>query len=410
MKNNTGYRILADGCAMSNDTHRTKLNNNDVIIGPSGAGKTRSYVLPNILQGNESMVITDTKGSILSEVRGPLERAGYEIMQIDLCRMTGDVGYNPLDYIGRDSPEGMCDELDITTVANCILPLENRKDPFWEQAACNLIASLIGYTMDCLPEQEHHLGSVSQLLQHAGSGVVAQLMEELGAEAPDHFAYQRYSMFMTGERAEKMQASICGIAANSLNTLTGRRALRLYTAEKRVRFSELAQKKTALILTVSDSDRAFDKLVTLFYTQALQALIRYADSLPEHRLPVPVRFIFDDFATYARIPDFDSVIATIRSREIYASLILQDLLQLEDRYGHAKAMTILNCCDNLLFLGGQDVTTAEFIAKRANLTVSTVLRMPLDEAFLFTRGQPPRRVRKFDLCSHPAYQSEAEPS
>lgn len=409
MKSNPTYRILAQDCMMSNDTRATMLNNNDVIVGPSGAGKTRSYVLPNILQGNESMIITDTKDSLLQQVGPALKRAGYEIIHIDLRRMTGDVGYNPLDFIARDEDGELCDELDVMTVANCILPLENRKDPFWDQAACSLIASLIAYVMDCLPPEERHLGSVAELLQLSESGVVSALMDELGEQAPDSFAYRRYSLFMTGDKAEKMQASIYGIASNSINTLTGRKALRLYTAEKRIRFETLAQRKTALILTVSDSDRAFDKLVTLFYTQALQSLIRFADRQPDRRLPVPVRLIFDDFATYARIPDFDSIIATIRSREIYASLILQDLLQLEDRYDHAKAMTILNCCDNLLYLGGQDVTTAEFIAKKANLTVSTVLRMPLDEAFLFTRGQPPRLVRKYDLQSHPALQIDAEP-
>ena len=163
-----------------------------------------------------------------------------------------------------------------------------------------------------------------------------------------------------------------------------------------------------MFLTVSDTDRSMDGLANLFYTQALQSLCAAADKSPGHRLTVPVRFILDDFAANTCIPDFDKTVSVTRSREVSVSVILQSLSQLEALYGHAKALTILNNCDHFLYLGGQDVETATFVSKKANRPVSDILNMPLDSAWLFTRGTPPRQVRKFKLESHPRYRELPE--
>lgn len=166
---------------------------------------------------------------------------------------------------------------------------------------------------------------------------------------------------------------------------------------------DLAQEKTAVFLTVSDTDRSADRLVNLFYTQALQTLCRSADrDYPDHRLAVPVRFILDDFATNTCIPDFDNITSVIRSREIYVSII-QSLSRLNALYGPEKAKTIINNCDNCLYLGGQDVETARYISVKANRTADSILNMPLGEAYLFTRGRAPQRVRKYDLRRHERY-------
>ena len=178
----------------------------------------------------------------------------------------------------------------------------------------------------------------------------------------------------------------------------------MYSAPDRIRFQTLGQEKTAVFLTISDTDRSMDGLVNPFYTQALQALCASADrDYPDHRLPVPVRLILDDFATNACIPDFDKIISVIRSREISVSIILQSISQLDSVYGHSASMTIINNCDNCLYLGGQDVETARYIAAKANKTADTILNMPLDQAYLFTRGQKGRLVRKFDIRTHPDY-------
>ena len=157
-------------------------------------------------------------------------------------------------------------------------------------------------------------------------------------------------------------------------------------------------------MTISDTDRSMDNLVGLFYTQAMHALCDSADlDYPDHRLPVPVRFILDDFATNAVIADFHNLTSVIRSREIYVSIVLQSITQLNAVYGQDNATTIINNCDNCLYLGGQDIVTARFFAEKANKTPFTILNMPLSDAYLFTRGSAPKKVQRFDLRAHPNY-------
>ena len=174
--------------------------------------------------------------------------------------------------------------------------------------------------------------------------------------------------------------------------------------DERIDILQLVKEKTALFVTISDMDRSQDMLANLFYTQALQTLCHYADKeCEDHCLPIPVRFILDDFATNARIPDFDKMISVIRSRGIAVSIILQSQTQLELMYGVGAATTILNGCDTLLYLGGQDLSTAHYIGTRVNKPDFDVLTMPLDQAWLLQRGYKPRLVKRYDLTSHPRY-------
>ena len=166
----------------------------------------------------------------------------------------------------------------------------------------------------------------------------------------------------------------------------------------------LAKRKTALFLTISDMDRSQDKLANLFYAQALQVLCRYADQgCADHCLPVPVRFILDDFATNACIPDFDKHISVIRSRGIAVSIILQSVTQLNKMYGDYAATTIMNGCDTLLYLGGHDIKTADYIGTRTDRRNFDVLNMPLSEVWLMIRGDEPKCVKRYDLTQHPRY-------
>lgn len=168
-------------------------------------------------------------------------------------------------------------------------------------------------------------------------------------------------------------------------------------------FRSLGRRKIALFINVSDTDRSNDKLLNLLYSQALHELYDSADCSPDGRLKVPVRFIMDDFAANAVIPDFDKVISVIRSREIYVSLILQSLSQLNSMYGKDRAMTIINNCDSCLYLGGQDVDTARYIAVKASKTANNILTLPIDAALLFIRGQKPQQVTKYRLEEDPLY-------
>ena len=399
-------RILANGCIANNDTRITGLNNNDIIIGPSGAGKTRGYVLPNILQCNESLLVTDTKGSLKKEVGAVLKCEGYTVTEInfsDCFRST--CGYNPLDFIRFDEERGKYSEQDILTIAACLVPVENRHDAFWDLAARMVIEFLIGYVLECLPSEEHTLCSVVALFGEMGTGRLERLFMELNELNPDSFAATRYRLFKSTVRAEKMYASIQGVLAQKLAPLTFDGTASLYTRSNRICFSELGKQKTAVFLVVSDTDRSMDRLVNLFYTQALHTLCRSADSNLEHRLAIPVRLILDDFAANTTIPDFDKIISVIRSREISVSIILQSISQLEASYGHARAMTIINNCDHCLYLGGQDVETARYMSIKANKPINRVLSMPLENAWLFTRGTAPRMVERYDLESHERYSS-----
>ena len=400
---NTGYRILAEGQTVSNDTWATGLNNNDVIIGPSGAGKTRGYAIPNILQCTGSMIITDPKGSLRQEVGPVLERSGCKVLELDLADcLASPWGYNPLDFVRYDRQRDAFREQDIMTIAACLVPLSSH-EPFWDMAARMLLEALIGYALECLPDEEHDLYTVSRLLREMGNPCFDKLFAELEQIAPDSFAVRRYKMVHLSKNADKMFSSTQGILAANLSPYSFDGARVLFQNPRKIDFPDLGREKTALFLTVSDTDRALDGLANLFYTQALQSLCAAADKNPGHRLAVPVRLVLDDFGANACIPDFDKIISVIRSREISVSIILQSLSQLTALYGDARAKTIMNGCDNFLYLGGQDVETAAFVSKKANRPVSDVLAMPLDGAWLFTRGTAPRQVRKFKLESHPRY-------
>lgn len=403
MRNNT-FRILAQNELRNNDTWLTGLNNNDLIIGPSGAGKTRGYVKPNLLQCNESIIVADTKGNLVRQVGPVMKKHGYKICNVDFTAIESSYGYNPLDYIRFDEKTQRYSEQDIMSIANTLCPIENNMDPFWDYAARMYLACLIGYVMECLPKEEQTLEYVAELMPKLQDGTFEFLINTLESVDSASFAVKKYHSFAGAQRAEKMHASICGIVAEKLDTLTYDALNRMYAQKERIDFKQLGKEKTAVFLTISDTDRSSDKLVNLFYTQALHALCESADKdYADSRLPIPVRIILDDFATNACIPDFDKTISVIRSREIYVSIILQSLTQLEDLYGHAKAMTIVNNCDNLLYLGGQDLETAEFIGVKIDKPTTMILNLPLDEAYLFTRGQKPQKVKKFDITTHERY-------
>ena len=397
-------RILAKGQLRSNDTWATGLNNNDLIVGPSGAGKTRSYVKPNIMQCNESMIIADTKGSLISEVGPVLERSGYKVIHMNFKDLGEACGYNPLDYIRYDKSRRAYSEQDVMTVANALIPTARQEDPYWENAARMYATCMIAYALEFLPRREHSLQYVMELFAQMGNGNLRKLFQEAEAARPNSLVAQTYRLFAANCVSEKTEASILAVLGEKFNGLQFDAALRMYHRKKRINFMALGREKTAVFLTISDMDRSMDRLISLFYTQALQTLCDSADTdYPDHRLPVPVRFILDDFATNAYIPDFQNIISVIRSREIYVSIILQSITQLAALYGQENAKTIINNCDTCLYLGGGDTDTARFMSVKANKTVDTILNMPLDAAYLFTRGSKPRMVEKFDIREHRRY-------
>lgn len=396
-------RILADGHYMNNETWITKINNNDLIIGPSGAGKTRSYVKPNIMQCNESMIIADTKGNLYKETKHMLIEKGYKVILIDYKELGNSYGYNPFDFIRYNTETNTYSEQDIATMCKTLCPSINNKDPFWDSAARLYLSCLVSYIFEALPKSDHNFSSVLDLISIMDTDLFDALMEELGLETQDSFAIKQYNLFKKNYTAEKMHASILGILSERFNILNFSDFIRMYKNEKRIELQKIADKKTAVFLTISDTDRSMDRLIGLFYTQALQTLCNVADLSKGSKLKIPVRFMFDDFATNTVIENFDGIISVIRSRDIYVSIILQSVTQLDTIYGAEKACTIMNNCDNLLYLGGQDIKTSEMIAKKTNFPLSQILELPIDSAILLTRGSKSKQVKQYDIKNHENY-------
>ena len=404
----TGYRILANGITVSNDTWATGLANHDLIIGPTGGGKTRNYVLPNLLNSKESFIAADTKGSLRRQVGGILERRGFRVLELDFTDVLHSPwGYNPLRYIRWDSERKCWNEQDIITVAAVLVPVTSRTDPFWDLSARNYAEALIGYTLDNLPQEEHTLVSVAKLFAEAETGILDELMREYCTICTDSFASMRWKSLQGGRKADKTYSSILAILSQKLSDYSFGGVQALFQNPNQIDFGAISREPTAVFVHVSDCDFSLQNLTSLFYTQALQALIAEADSRPDSRLQIPVRLYLDDFANLI-IPDMDKTISVIRSREISVSIVLQSVTQLDGLYGHDKAMTIIDNCDHLLYLGGQSVETARFISTKANKPASAILNLPLGKAWLFERGNSPREVKKYDLTRHPLYRQLPE--
>lgn len=394
------FRILAKDKTMNNNTWVTGINNNDLIIGVSGAGKTRGYVRPNLKCASDSIIVADTKSSLYQEFKPLLEREGYEVWLMDFTDMKNSpMGYNVLSAIRYDEETDSYNEQDIMTVARAVAPGGDNQDPYWDYAAWLELEALIAYVLEALPEEEHHMGSVARLAGFLGSQVFVCMLTEWEEVCPDSIAVKKWNLFRNGSRAQTTQGCIELVLGEKLNSFVTEGAKAFALNPSQADFAEMGRRKIALFLNISDMDRSQDRFLNLIYTQALHTLCKSADKDYEgHRLKVPVRIILDDFAANTIIPDFDRIISVIRSREIYVSIILQSITQLYSMYGMDKGQTIINNCDNCLYLGGQDVETAKYIAVKANKSTNTILDMPVTDAYLFTRGQKPCKVEKFD-CS-----------
>ncbi len=400
-------RLLAKDIYQCNDTHLTGLNNNDLIIGPTGSGKTRGYVIPNLIHNSgESFVVVDTKGTLCKTYGSYLESQGYEVSCIDFVDcLRSESGYDPIRFVGKNEQTGRYSEQDILRISAAICPVTRKNDdPYWEQSAQMTLASLIALALERFTEDSHSMETVCYLATRLGSDWLDELFEDLAVSDYDSFAVREYRLATLSREADKTIASVRGILANALNPLSFDGANHLYNAGRQVDFASLGHHKAALFVNVSDNDGSLDRLVNVFYTQGFQELVHEADKQPQDALPVPVRFILDDFAAGTVIPDFGKTISTIRSRNIAVSLVIQDLTQLRALYGEHMGTVIANNCDTWIYLGGQDVNTAEMLSKKLNKTVDSVFDLGLDELFLLRRASKPERATKYDLANDRVHQ------
>ena len=398
-----GQLLLTKNHTASTDSWETGLNNNVLVLGCSGGGKTRNHLKPNLMQCQGSYVVLDTKGSLYYEMGPYLRSRGYKVDLLDFTRDgEGSVGYDPLSYI-RWSWGHPCTQ-DIITVASAICSTDEMdSDPFWARAAANYLASYIAYVLEALPEKERNMASVVRVFEQAGRGQESELFEDLEHDCPESYAVSLFYRAKATARAERMHSSIMGIIAANILPFSHEGAMRSYQHAEQVDFRSFGREKRALFVKMDDLDHSLSAMTSLFIQQAFSALCDMADESCEGRLSVPVRFMLDDFSNL-RLPDFDDVLSVIRSREISCTVICQTVSQLEARYGEAAANSIIGNCDRQIVLAFQDERTARYFSTRAGKTPTTLLETPRGSWWLFCRGERGVLDAAYRLENHPCYQ------
>lgn len=397
-----GELILTSMRSESMDSWATGLNNNVLVLGCSGSGKTRNFLKPNLLQCEGSYVVLDSKGRLFREMGPCLSAHGYTVDCLDFTTMEGTIGYDPLHHVRWRNGRPLAQ--DIISIASALFPRsEMGDDPFWAGAAANYVASYIAYVFEALPDREWNMASVVSVYEQACEGNAEALFFDLSRQDPESYAVSLYRRAKSTARAEKMHSSIMGIIAANLMPLTFDGALASFRKVDQIDFCDLGRERRVLFVTMDDMDRSLAPLTSLFIRQAFSSLCDFADAKCEGgRLPVPVRFMLDDFANLA-LPDFDDVLSVIRSREISCTIICQTVSQLEARYNQAIANSIIGNCDRHLVLGFQDERTACYFSLRANKTATTLLETPADNWWLFERGHRGVCEPGYKIEEHPGY-------
>ena len=335
-------------------------NKNVIVIGGSGSGKTRFYVKPNLMQMTDhvSYVVTDPKGTIIVECGKMLVNGGYRIKVLNTINFKKSMHYNPFHYI-RSEKDIL--KLVNTIIANTKGEGEKSTEDFWVKAERLLYSALIGYIWYEAPEEEQNFSTLLEFINASETreddeefkNAVDELFEELEAENPEHFAVRQYRKYKlaAGKTAKSILIS-CGARLAPFDIAE----LREIMSYDEMELDKIGDRKTALFLIMSDTDTTFNFVIAMLQSQLFNLLCDKADDEYGGRLPVHVRVIADEFANIGQIPQFDKLIATIRSREISASIILQSQSQLKAMYKDS-ADTILGNCDTTLFLGGKEKTT-----------------------------------------------------
>ena len=410
--------------------HRRNLNT--IVIGGSGAGKTRFYCKPNIMQCNTSFVVLDPKGEILRSEGYMLEKEGYVIKVIDLINMPKSHGYNPFHYIQSDK-----DILKLITnlIRNTTPKGSQSMDPFWEKSETALLEALMLYLYHYAPEDEQNFTMVMEMLTYAEvkeddeeyESPLDELFHHLERSDPDSLALKQYQIYKqaAGKTAKSILISVgVRLAAFNLDSMAS------LTRFDELELDKIGERKTALFAVIPDNDSTFNFLVGMLYTQLFQMLYYQADYVYGGELPIPVHFLMDEFANVALPDEFDKLLSTMRSRQIFVSIILQNLAQIKTLFKDSWESIVGNC-DELYYLGGNEQSTHKFISEylgketldtntfgkstghsgsystnyqqtgRELLTPDEVRLLNNDYGLLFIRGELPIMDKKYDLLKHP---------
>ena len=414
-------------------------NKNILVIGGSGSGKTRFFCKPSLLQAHSSYVCTDPKGTLLPEIGTFLERKKYRIKCLNLINFRKSMKYNPLTYIRS--------EKDILKLVNALIMNtkgegEKSSEDFWVKAERLYYSALIGYIWYEATEEEKNFITLLDLINASEAreddetyqSPVDLLFSQLEEREPDHFAVKQYRKFkMAAGKTLKSILISCGARLAPFDI----KELRDLMEYDELELDTLGDQKTALFVILSDTDSTFNFVAALMYSQLFNLLCDKADDFYGGRLPVHVRLILDEFANIGQIPNFDKLIATIRSREISASIILQSQSQLKTIYKDA-ADTIVGNCDSTLFLGGKEKSTLKEISEllgketidlynqsenrgsqvshglsyqklgKELMTQDELAVMDGGKCIFMLRGVRPFLSDKYDLTRHPNYRYTAD--
>ena len=420
---------------------KTARNKNVLIVGGSGSGKTRFFIKPNLMQLHSSYVVTDPKGQLVLETGRLLERAGYKISVLNTINFKKSMHYNPFSYIHS--------EKDILKLVTCLIANTTgsgqKGDEFWTNAEKLLYMALIGYIHYEAPEEEQNFGTMLEMLNSMEvreddeefKNPVDCLFDELKAKDPEHFAVRQYAKYKlaAGKTAKSILVS-CGARLAPFDIAE----LREVTSRDELALDTLGDRKTALFLIMSDTDSTFNFLISMVYTQLFNLLCEKADDVYGGRLPVHVRCLIDECANIGQIPNLEKLMATIRSREISACLVLQAQSQLKALYKD-NADTIIGNCDSRLFLGGSEPSTLKELSQslgketidtyntgesrgretshslnyqklgRELMSVDDLATLDGGKCILQVRGLRPFLSDKYDITKHPNYKylSDADP-
>ena len=417
-------------------------NKNILVIGGSGSGKTRFFVKPSLMQMHSSYVVTDPKGTVLIECGKLLQRGGYRIKVLNTINFKKSMKYNPFAYLRS--------EKDILKLVNTIITNtkgdgEKSGEDFWVKAEKLYYTALIGYIWYEAPENEKNFTTLLEMINASEAreddedfqNPVDLMFERLEEKDPEHFAVKQYKKYKlaAGKTAKSILIS-CGARLAPFDI----KELRELMETDEMELDTIGDRKTALFVIISDTDDTFNFVVSILYTQLFNLLCDKADDVYGGRLPVHVRCLLDEFANIGQIPKFEKLIATIRSREISASIILQSQSQLKAIYKD-NADTIVGNCDTTLFLGGKEKTTLKEISEilgketidsfntsetrgrelshglnyqklgKELMTQDEIAVMDGGKCILQLRGVRPFFSDKFDITKHPKYKylSDADP-
>jgi type IV secretion system protein VirD4 len=425
-------KLLTQNVALGLDGKKHRRNLNVLVCGGSGAGKTRFYCKPNIMQTNTSFVILDPKGEIVRDTGYLLEQKGYEVKVLDLINMEKSHCYNPFVYLKTDNDVQKL----VTNLFKATTPKgSSSNDPFWDTAASMLLLSLIFYLKYEAPDDEKNFPMVMELLRagevHEDDDTYISpldvLFNRLEAREPEHIAVKYYRDYHSGSAKTLKSIQITLAARLEKFNLESLASL---TITDELDLPSLGEKKIALFALIPDNDTSFNFLVSILYTQLFQQLFFLADHKYGGSLPVHVHFVMDEFANVSLPDDFDKILSVMRSREVSVSIILQNLAQLKALF-EKQWESIVGNCDEFLYLGGNEQSTHKYVSEllgketidtntygkssgrsgnySTNYQISGRELMTPDEvrlldnkyALLFIRGERPIMDFKYDILKHP---------